>query len=116
MTSDEQSGGDFLAEELAKKLTADHGECIAVRTKAGVAAFRIFKKAEYDRFNRLLGDEKTRAQAFEMLVFACVVHPVPDVFRSWVERYPAIVTTCINPLLEFGGTSAEVETKKYGSA
>lgn len=117
--ADDKSGaplGDLLGEELRKKLEADHGEIVAVQTKPGVAAFRVFKKAEYDRYNRALMDEKTRADAFSLLVRTCVVHPEASNFNAWVDKYPAIVTTCISHVLELGGLNAEAEAKKYGSA
>lgn len=108
--------GDLLGEELRKKLELEHGEVVAVQTKAGVAAFRVFKKGEYDRYNRALMDEKTRADAFSLLVRTCVVHPDATTFTAWVDKYPAIVTTCISHVLELGGLNAEAEAKKYGSA
>lgn len=108
--------GDLLGEELRKKLESEHGEIVAVQTKAGVAAFRVFKKAEYDRYNRLFFDEKTRSQSFEVIVKACCVHPDPPTFTAWVDKRPGIVTTCLNHVMDLGGVSTDAESKKYGSA
>lgn len=108
--------GDLLGEELRKKLEADHGEIVAVQTKSGVAAFRVFTKGEYDAYNKILIDEKRRPEAFGLLVRTCVVHPDKATFNAWVDKYPAIVTTCISHVLELGGLNAEAEAKKYGSA
>ena len=107
---------DLLTGEQRAKLEAEHGEILAVKTRSGVAVFRVFSRQEYQAYNAQLIDEKKRAGAFSALVNTCVVQPSKEEFTRWLDKYPGIVTTCINPLLEFGGFSTEAATKKYGSA
>ena len=119
--ADEKEGtgaplGDLLPKETREKLEAAHGEIVAVETKCGVAAFRVFKGPEYDRYNKMIFDEKQRPTAFRALVATCCVYPEGATFQAWLDRYPGITQTCLNHVLELGGVNAEAEAKKYGSA
>jgi hypothetical protein len=107
--------GDLLPKELREKLEAAHGEIVAVETKAGVAAFKVFNAAAYDRYNKMIFDEKQRPMAFRALVLTCCVHPESALFQQWLDKYPGITQTCLAHVLELGGVNAEAEAKKYGS-
>jgi hypothetical protein len=107
---------ELLGTELCQRLEKEHGEILAIKTRAGVAAFKVFSKGDYDRYTDLLMKEGTRAKAFSHIVFASRIHPEAQVFMGWVDKYPGIITTCANPVLEFGGVDTEATTKKYGSA
>lgn len=111
-----EAGLDLLPKEVRAKLESEHGEIVAVQTKAGVAAFRVFRGGDYDLFNKRILDDKQRGSAAKPLVLSCVVYPDPQTFLAWCDKYPGIVTTCLNPVLELGGVNSEAETKKYGSA
>src|SRR3990167_8239033 len=91
---------DILPAETAQALEKKHGEVVAVQTKAGVAAFRVFTGPEYDRYNSAIFDEKKRTSAFKTLLCSCVVLPDPTVFLGWVDRYPGIIQTCLPHVLE----------------
>jgi hypothetical protein len=109
-------GEDLLPEGVRAKLTADHGEVMAVKTRAGVAAFRVFKSQEYARYSDMIMNEKQRGQAGRSLVLSCCVYPDKQTFLAWLDKYPAIELTCTPPLLKFGGFEAEATQKNYGSA
>ena len=106
---------ELLSEKEREELEAKYGEITAVKTKSGVAVFRCFKRAEYARYNKLLFEEKTRPQAFEALVCACVVKPDAATFQGWLDKYAGITQTCLNAVLELGGVDADAQTKKYGT-
>ena len=107
---------ELLAKELRDKLEKEHGEILAIKTRAGVVVFKVFSKGDYDRYTDLLMKEGTRAKAFSHIVFASRIHPEAQAFMNWVDKYPGIITTCANPVLEFGGVETEAATKKYVSA
>jgi hypothetical protein len=111
--SNEISVDELLTVDEAQKLAAQHGEVAAVKTKCGVAAFRSPTDAEYGRYNALLFDEKTRANAFKALVKTCVVKPSRETFEGWVAKSPGIVQTCLNAVLELAGVDTDAQTKKY---
>ena len=107
---------ELLGAELRKKLEAEHGEVIAVKTRGGVAAFKVLTGGDYDRYTDLFMEPKTRRQAMKHAVLAARVYPDVGTFQSWVDKYPGIVMTCFNPVVEFAGVETEAATKKYGSA
>lgn len=86
-------------------LETAHGEIVVCNTKAGVAAFRVPKGPEYERFlGGLLGDQKdAKVKAGKILAVACCVFPERPVFQSWVERYPGIPSACTKPLNKLMG-------------
>lgn len=106
---------DLLDPKERAALEAVHGPVVAVKTLAGVFAFRIARRQEYDRYNSLLFNEKTRPKAGEALCLMCVVWPNQAAFNAGVDRFPAIVTTCANPLLEHCGLDTEAAVGKSGS-
>jgi hypothetical protein len=111
--SAEPSLDDLLTPEEAQKLTTQYGEVTAVSTKRGVAVFRSPNDPEYGRYNALLFDEKTRANAFKALVKQCVVKPSRETFEEWVSKSPGIVQTCLDAVLKLAGVDSEAQTKKY---
>lgn len=112
----ETDGEDLLPEGVRAKLVAEHGEVLAVKTRAGVAAFRVFKGPEYARYSDMILDEKKRGSASKQLVLSCCVYPDKPTFLSWLDKYPAIELTCMPPLLKFGGFEVEATQKNYGNA
>lgn len=108
----------LLPKEVFDDLKAKYGEVVAVETKAGVFAFRPARRAEYDRFNSMLYNEKQRSKASEFLVRTCVVYPGVDqaaavaALDAAIDRYPGIIVTCGNPLTELCGLDAEANTGK----
>ncbi len=114
--SDDVKIEELLSEKEREELESKYGELTAVKTKAGVAVFRCFKRAEYARYNKLLFEDKTRPQAFEALVCACVIKPSAEIFQGWLDKYPAITETCLNHVLELGGADKDAAAKKYGTA
>lgn len=99
-------------EELIDKLKGEHGEVVAILTRKGMAVFRGLKKAEHARYMSTLINEATRSTAAEMVVLMTVVQPSREVFASWIEEKPAIVTTCSGPVMELSGLDTEATTKK----
>lgn len=111
--SNEASVDELLTADESQKLASLHGEVAAVKTRRGVAVFRSPTDAEYGRYNALLFDEKTRANAFKALVKTCVVKPSRETFEDWVSKSPGIVQTCLSAVLELAGVDADAQTKKY---
>ncbi len=107
---------DLLPEELRKKLEATHGEIVAVKTKAGVAVFRLCKEPELERYQDLQGNKATSNKSASLFVKTLVVHPDKKVFEAWVSKYPGIAITCLNPVLAFCGVEVDAEKKEYGNA
>ncbi len=106
---------DLIDPKVRAELEAAHGPVIAVKTVGGVFAFRIARRQEYDRYNALLFNEKTRPKAGEALCMMCIVWPNQVAFNSAVDRFPGIITTCVNPLLEHCGLDTEAAVGKSGS-
>lgn len=113
MADEETTGGDLLPAGKAKELQDKYGEIAVVKTVLGPVAFRSCKRAEYERYNSLLFDDKKRPKAFESLVKTCVVYPDANTFESYLDKKPGIVSTCLNAVLELSGVETEAETKKY---
>ena len=103
----------IITPELLEKLKSSHGEIVAVETKRGVAVFRSPNDAEYGRYNALLFDKKTQANAFKALVQLCVVHPTKEVFGEWVAKSPGIVQTCLEHVLQLSGVDTDAQAVKY---
>ncbi len=103
------------SEEKIQALKEQHGEVVSVETKAGVCVFKACTKADHDRYQSLLFEQKTRSKASEVLVTSCVVYPTKDEFRTAAEKYPFIITTCYTAVSELGGFEADPEVKKFVS-
>jgi len=109
---------NLLPPGVFDELKAKHGDIIAVKTKAGVFAFRTAKRGEYARFNDMLYNEKQRSKASEFLIRTCVVYPGNEQVSSVaaldaaIDRYPGIIVTCSNPLVEACGLDTEAEVGK----
>lgn len=116
MGEETEQATDLLPKEIREKLEAAHGEIVAVETRAGVAAFRIFKRAEFQRYQQMLFDDKQKSAATDQLVLTCCVHPDRNTFLGWLDKYPAIASSCASAVLDLGGYKAEAESKKYGTA
>lgn len=106
---------EIPADKLSE-LEAAHGEILVVTTVLGQAAFRNPKRVEYQRFQQQLHNDKQRHMAGETLVRTCVVYPDLPTFDGWIDRKSGIISTCANKLIEFAGSDAEAEEKKFGSA
>lgn len=104
---------DDLDPEVVKKLEQEFGEVTFVRTKAGWCGFRVATLREYQRYQTLLIDEKTRAQASQIFAEATNVHPGKVEFGKYLERYPAITLTCASAALELSGLEVDPLIKKY---
>lgn len=109
-------GEELISEAEAQQLRAKHGEFTVVKTKQGVVALRCPSRAEYQRYNALIFDEKKRPQAFEALVTTCIVKPDSKTYLSWLEKSPGITETCLNAVLELAGVEKDAQTKKYSPA
>jgi len=107
---------DLLTPAEVQKLKESNGEFTAIRTLGGVAAFRAPTRGEYARYNQLFFDEKTRAKAFEALVNTCVIMPDRKTFEGWLDKYPGIVTTCVDAVMKLAGVDTDAQTKKYTPA
>ncbi len=106
---------ELLDPKVRAALEEKYGPVVAVKTIAGVFAFRVARRQEYDRYSALLFNEKTRPKAGETLCLMCCVHPSADSFNAGLDRFPGISTTCINPLLEHCGFDTEAAVGKSGS-
>jgi hypothetical protein len=98
---------EVLPQAQLDTLAKEHGDVVAVQTKAGPAVFRVFKRQEYQRFNSMLTDDKKKHMALEYIVQACVVYPAHAEFDAMVARRPGIVASCANAVLEHGGVDGE---------
>ncbi len=107
---DPASADDVAAEfpdlkDTIAKLEEEHGELVALSTKAGSCVFRVPKGAEYDRFlGGLLGDNKEgKVKASKILATTCVVYPDRETFGSYTSRYPGIPSACTKPINKLMG-------------
>ncbi len=108
---------EVLPQATLDALAKEHGrDVVAVQTKAGPAAFRVFKRPEYARFNGMLGDDKTKAAALEYIVRATVVYPSGPDFDAMIDRYPGIIASCANEVLVLGGVEGDPAVGKSSSA
>lgn len=107
---------EVLPPQLMAELEKKHGEIVAVRTAAGPAAFRVFKRQEYQRFNQMLVDDKKKHMALEFIALACCVYPDQPQFQAMVDRKPGIIASCANAVLEHGGVDGEPVVGKSPSA
>ena len=107
---------EMLSDEQIAALEKEYGEIVVVATKVGPCAFRVPRKKEYDRYKSTLFKEATRSAAPELLVKMCVVYPSAAEFEAMVDKAPAIVDTCVSPVLELAGMNSEADTKKSGTA
>lgn len=98
---------EVLPAKLMLELEGKHGPVVAVKTAAGPAAFRVFTRQEYARFNSMLVDDKQKSRALEFIALACCVHPDRDQFNAMVDRKPGIIASCANAVLEHGGVDGE---------
>lgn|ERR1700744_105117 len=105
-----------LTEEHISALEKEHGEIVVVKTKCGPCAFRVPRRAEYNRYKATLFKEATRSIAPEMLVTMTVVYPSAKDFESYINKAPGIVETCTPAVLELAGVDGEAEVKKSETA
>lgn len=103
---------DRISDEKFAELESAHGEIVAVHTVLGECAFKRPSRADYKRYMSLLFNEKTRDQAQEVIVRACVIHPSKDEFNKMLDTAPGIATSCSGPVLELAGQVAEPEVRK----
>lgn len=104
---------DILPPGKREELEAKHGEILAVRTKAGPAAFIGPTRTQYRRHLTSLNDEKSRPERIEELVLLCLVWPDKATMNAMIERKPGIAPTCYSAILTFSGLEDDKETKKY---
>lgn len=107
-----------LPQDVADKLTEQFGEFVVVPTKSGPAAFRVATLPEFQRYQALIVDEKTRSKASEIFARQCCVYPDAKGFDAMLVKYPGIISGCANACLELSGFEAEPQVKKFvrGSA
>jgi hypothetical protein len=107
-----------ISDEQFDALKSEHGEgrVIVIETEhAGDLAFRSPTKHEMQRFRESVGPNESggrRAGALENLVRACVVLPKLPEFDEDLKKFPGLVETCINPLLELGGVEEKPRVRK----
>lgn len=116
MSDDDKPVTEVLPAAKMAELEKVHGEVVAVKTAAGPAAFRVFKRQEYQRFNSMLVDDKKKHMALEYIALACCVYPSPEQFQAMVDRKPGIIASCANAVLEHGGVDGDPVVGKSPSA
>lgn len=99
-------------EKLLAELEEKHGEIKSVETALGMAVFRGPTRAEYKRFRAAIHDPRKKADATEMLVRDCVVHPSPEEFDRWCDKKPATPEVCSDAVLTLAGITDEAEAGK----
>lgn len=98
---------------LEKVRAANPGVDLVPLEALGVGAvFKSPPRAEWKRFRAMYMNPAQQADAFEALVFGCLLHPAPDEFRRALERKPALAELFGGKLAEAAGIGAEVVEKK----
>lgn len=98
--------------QLIEELEEKHGEVTTVETVLGLAVFRSPTRGEYRRFRSSIHDARKRADAGEILVRDCVVHPSLEEFDRWLDKKPGIAEVCSDPVLELAGITDEADAGK----
>jgi hypothetical protein len=104
---------DILPTGVRAELEAKHGEILAVRTKAGPAAFIGPTRAQYKRHLAVIGEDKTRGERIEEFVTALCVWPDKTQFSGMLDKKPGIALTVYGAITSFAGLEDEKTTKKY---
>lgn len=100
------------ASKLAE-LKAQHpeGKALSVEVRGhGIEVFiRPPARAEYRRFRTAAFDERKRADSGETLVRSVIVYPDATALDAMLEKFPGLVETFLERVLELAGAGAKVE-------
>ncbi len=97
---------------LQSKLAAEFGEVEPVETILGLAFVRGVDRPEYKRFLRLASDDKTKADALDVLARIGTVYPASEVLDSWLDKKPAISAPLADKILDMSGIREVPGSKK----
>jgi hypothetical protein len=100
--------------DVLEKLRAANPGVELVQLEALGIGF-VFKsppRAEWKRFRAMYNNPAQQADAFEALVFGCLLHPTADDLRRALDRKPALAELFGAKLADAAGISAEVIEKK----
>ena len=106
------SGLNDQEKDVLAKLTAEHEDVAAFRTRSGdLVVVRKCKPAERSRFIDKASDKDrklgTISGTLKEMALSCVVHPSPDEARGLLERYPALYDKLANKAYELAGADIE---------
>jgi hypothetical protein len=104
---------DILPPGKRAELEEKYGEILAIRTKAGPAAFKGPSRVQYRRHLSQVSDEKMRGERIDQFVIELNVFPGQVEFSAMLDRKPGIAVTCYSAILAFAGLEDDKETKKY---
>ena len=99
--------------EIISAMEKEWGKTAFARTPMGLVVCRKPTPGEHTRLQDKLGDtKKSDSNAIKEFVFAAVVHPDPDGFRSVMDEYPVLVEEIAVAMRKLAGGDIEVETGK----
>lgn len=102
-------------DQLAQ-LKAQHGNVYRVHAKLDDAVqvflVRVATPGEWGRFMAMIGDDKKRASALDVLLRQVALWPSVEQREVMLTRYPGLVETFGNRLTEICGLTASAEAEK----
>lgn len=98
-----------LTKEAIEALKAVHGDLRKVNTKRGTFIVRGATTGEWRRFRSESAQDRTKANATETLVRACVVHPDAAGFSAAVDKAPGLIETLGEHVVQLSGAETDAQ-------
>jgi hypothetical protein len=96
-------------EKTIKEVREKHPKAVVLTAGGETVAVIPPTRAIWRRFKLCVTDERKRADAFEVLLRDCVVHPDAKGLEEILERRPALAETFGDAVAELAGAGLEVE-------